>query len=84
MASGFVKEGKKMAEKRFKERECPERKKKKKRCKKDKEKNLSCRALLARSRPVLRQNLSPQKQKTKKKKQSYFLNTSLLLIHMTH
>ena len=28
MASGFVKEGKKMADKRFKERECPERKKK--------------------------------------------------------
>ena len=77
MASGFVKEGKKMADKRFKERECPERKKKKKRCKKDKEKNLSCRALLARSRPVLRQNLSPQKQKTKKKKNSLIFSIPL-------
>ena len=43
--------------------------------------------LPARSSPILRQNLSPKKTKqnqTKQKNQSYLLNTSLLLIHMTH
>ena len=53
MASGFVKEGKKMADKRSKERECPEKKKDGWMVKK-REKNLSCRAILARSVPVLK------------------------------